>query len=162
MCWHRRRSWSVRRGDAACPKSTWSQATKPLEIVRSRKGDVSPHWISTIFRSPLITDISLLWGGLVNQKISEGRNSAPHSGQSFVNHITYITWEWLKGLYCWTDWMYGYIGWIGWMNEWMNRGRKCDKLINWTDSSDCNDCKVLGHPQLKKRGSHQQNEPQGT
>ena len=36
---------------------------------------------------------------------------------------------------------------------------ECDKLINWTDLNDCNDCKGLGtSPIIKKRGSHQQGE----
>ena len=53
-----------------------------------RKGDVSPHWDFYHFSLPFDHRHRPLWVGLVNQKISEGKNSAPHSGQSFVNHMS--------------------------------------------------------------------------
>ena len=60
----------------------------------------------------------------MNQKISEGKNSAPHSGQSFVNHMSSKVllehnMRMIEGtllldrLKVWIHWM----SWMNWMNE---------------------------------------------
>ena len=147
MCWHRRRSWSVQRGDAACPKSTWSQATKPLEMIIKKRRRLTtlgflpffaPLWSLTssfvewtcesedICRKKFC---STFWSKFCESHVIKGfaRTLLENDWRDFTAGLTECmdTLDELDELDEWMNWM-NWMNWVNWMNlmNWVN-------WVNW-------------------------------